>query len=71
MDFLSINIIINSLAPAAPCADVHIQKNGRYGGASSHLSLILELVAREMVRKHMAFYNTGFWGRSRGAGVIG
>jgi len=28
---------------------------GRYGGASSDLSLILDLVAREMARKHTAF----------------
>ena len=33
---------------------------GRYGGASSDLSLILGLVAREMARKHTAFYNIGF-----------
>jgi len=33
---------------------------GRYGGASSDLSLILDLVARELARKHTAFYNTGF-----------
>ena len=33
---------------------------GRYGGASSDLSLILDLVAREMARKHTAFYNVGF-----------
>ena len=33
---------------------------GRYGGASSDLSLILDLVAREMARKHTAFYNIGF-----------
>ena len=36
---------------------------GRYGGASSDLSLILDLVAREinweMARKHTAFYNIG------------
>jgi predicted secreted Zn-dependent protease len=28
--------------------------------ASSDLSLILDLVAREMARKHTAFYNIGF-----------
>ena len=33
---------------------------GRYGGVSSDLSLILDLVAREMARKHTAFYNIGF-----------
>ena len=33
---------------------------GRYGGASSDLSLILDLVAREMARKHTVFYNIGF-----------
>jgi hypothetical protein len=33
---------------------------GRYGGVSSELSLILDLVAREMARKHTAFYNIGF-----------
>jgi hypothetical protein len=33
---------------------------GRYGGASSDLSLILDLFAREMARKHTAFYNIGF-----------
>ena len=33
---------------------------GRYGDASSDLSLNLDLVAREMARKHTAFYNTGF-----------
>jgi len=33
---------------------------GRYGGASSDLSLILDLVARELARKHTAFYNIGF-----------
>jgi hypothetical protein len=33
---------------------------GRYGGASSDLSLILDLVAREMARKHTASYNIGF-----------
>ena len=33
---------------------------GRYGGASSDLSLFLDLVAREMARKHTAFYNIGF-----------
>ena len=33
---------------------------GRYGGASSVLSLILDLFAREMARKHTAFYNIGF-----------
>ena len=33
---------------------------GRYGVASSDLSLILDLVAREMARKHTAFYNIGF-----------
>ena len=33
---------------------------GRYGGASSDLSLILDLIAREMARKHTAFYNIGF-----------
>ena len=33
---------------------------GRYGGASSDLSLILDLVPREMARKHTAFYNIGF-----------
>jgi len=32
---------------------------GQYGGASSDLSLILDLVAREMARKHTAFYNIG------------
>ena len=30
------------------------------GNASSDLSLILDLVAREMARKHTAFYNIGF-----------
>ena len=29
---------------------------GRYGGASSDLSLILDLVARELAHKHTAFY---------------
>ena len=33
---------------------------GRYGGASSDLSLILDLAARELARKHTAFYNIGF-----------
>ena len=33
---------------------------GRYGGASSDLILILDLVAREMARKHTASYNIGF-----------
>ena len=33
---------------------------GRYGGASSDLSPILNLVARELARKHTAFYNIGF-----------
>ena len=33
---------------------------GRYGGASSDLSPILDLVAREMARKHTAFYDIGF-----------
>ena len=33
---------------------------GRYGGASSDLSLILDHVAREMARKHTVFYNIGF-----------
>jgi len=33
---------------------------GRYGGASSDLSLILDLVARELARKHTAFYNIFF-----------
>jgi len=33
---------------------------GRYGVASSDLSPILDLVAREMARKHTAFYNIGF-----------
>jgi hypothetical protein len=33
---------------------------GRFGGAFSDLSLILDLVAREMARKHTVFYNTGF-----------
>jgi len=33
---------------------------GRYGGASSDLCLILDLVAREMARKHTAFYNIDF-----------
>jgi hypothetical protein len=33
---------------------------GRYGGASSDLSLTLDLVAREMARKHTAFYHLGF-----------
>jgi len=33
---------------------------GRYGGASSDLSLILDLVAWEIARKHTAFYNIGF-----------
>ena len=33
---------------------------GRYGGASSDLGLILDLVAREMARKHTAFYSIGF-----------
>ena len=33
---------------------------GRYGGASSDLSLILDLAARELARKHTAFYNTCF-----------
>jgi len=33
---------------------------GRYGGASSDLSLILDLVARELARKHTAFDNTAF-----------
>ena len=28
---------------------------GRYGGASSDLGLILDLVARELARKHTAF----------------
>jgi len=28
---------------------------GRYGGASSDLSLILDLVARELARKHTVF----------------
>ena len=32
----------------------------RYGGASSDLILILDLVAREMARKHTASYNIGF-----------
>ena len=32
----------------------------RYGGASSDLSLILVLIARELARKHAAFYNTCF-----------
>ena len=31
-----------------------------YGGASSDLSLILDLVARELARKHTAFYIIGF-----------
>jgi len=34
---------------------------GRYRGASSDLSLILDLVAREMARKHTAPYGIGFW----------
>ena len=33
---------------------------GRYGGASSDLSLILDLAARKMARKHTALYNIGF-----------
>jgi len=33
---------------------------GRYGGASSDLSLVLDLVARELARKHTAFCNIGF-----------
>ena len=33
---------------------------GRYGGGSSDLSLILDLVAREMARKNTAFYIIGF-----------
>ena len=33
---------------------------GRYGGASSDLSPILDLVAREMARRHTAFYNIGY-----------
>jgi len=33
---------------------------GRYGGASSDLSLFLDLVAREMARKHTASYNICF-----------
>jgi hypothetical protein len=33
---------------------------GRYRGVSSDLSLILNLVAREMSRKHTASYNIGF-----------
>ena len=33
---------------------------GRYGGSSSDLSPILDLVARELARKHTAFYNIGF-----------
>jgi len=33
---------------------------GHYGDASSGLSLILDLVARELTRKHTAFYNIGF-----------
>ena len=33
---------------------------GHYRGASSDLSLILDLVARELARKHRAFYNIGF-----------
>jgi len=33
---------------------------GRYGGVSSDLSLILDLVARELARKHTAIYNIGF-----------
>ena len=33
---------------------------GRYGGSSSDLSLILDLVAWEMPRKHTATYNIGF-----------
>jgi len=33
---------------------------GRYGVASSDLSLILDLVAREIARKHTAFYHIGF-----------
>ena len=32
---------------------------GRCGDASSDLGLILDLVAREMARKHTAFYNIG------------
>ena len=39
---------------------------GRYGGASSDLSHILDLVAREMARKHTAFYNIGFCEPPRG-----
>jgi len=35
---------------------------GRYGGASSDLSPKLNLVARELARKHAAFYNIGFSG---------
>ena len=33
---------------------------GRYGDASSDLSLIMDLVARELARKHTAFCNIGF-----------
>jgi len=33
---------------------------GHDGGASSDLSLILDLVAREMARKHTASYSIGF-----------
>jgi len=33
---------------------------GRYGGASSGLSPISDLVTREITRKHVTFYNIGF-----------
>jgi len=33
---------------------------GRYGGAPSDRSLILDLIARDLARKHMAFCNIGF-----------
>ena len=33
---------------------------GGYGGSSSDLNLILGLVARELARKHTAFYNIDF-----------
>jgi len=33
---------------------------GRNGGASSDLSLILDLIARELARKHTVLYSIGF-----------
>ena len=42
------------------CGRVLAPVIGQYGGASSDLSLILDLVARELARKHTAFYNIGF-----------